>query len=280
MAAEKLTLNTSRVTKNELYMNYNNALDLKKKLSTQLNKISATLNKLNKVLNKAVNDETVKGSATWAKTVKTAAQGCLTQAKRAETKNKRLETKFNNDSLQFLEEVLGGKYGQVDQSISDLNINDVGNLDSKEVENILSNANVDTSTNSNGEVSGNISPGTNSTTHQGQSYNLTEEQRKEVIATVYSEASDKEGYMESDAMGVASTIANRADGNGGDMIDAINKGGYYGHSSSNAKYMSAMSNLDNVPQAMKDAVDRVLSGERNTTATQFTGNGTYNSFKA
>ena len=146
MAAEKIDLANSKVTKNELYMNYNNALALKKKLSTQLNKISATLNKLNKVLNKAITEETVKGSATWVKTIKTASSGCSMQAKRATEKNKRLENKFNNDSLQFLEEVLGGKYGQVDLAIGDLSQKEVENLEAEKVEKILTNANIDTST--------------------------------------------------------------------------------------------------------------------------------------
>ena len=120
MAAEKLTLNTSRVTKNELYMNYTSAIPLKRKMSKELTKIHNTLLKLNKTLNKAVSDETVKGNATWAKTIKTAATNCSNQAKYAESKRMRLDAKFDRDSELFVGEVLGGKYQQVDQSINEL----------------------------------------------------------------------------------------------------------------------------------------------------------------
>ena len=120
MAASKLSLNTSRVTKNELYMNYTSAVSLKRKMSKELTKISQTLNKLNKVLTKAISDETVKGKATWIKTVKAAATNCSKQAKLAESKRQKLDGKFDKDSEIFVGEVLGGKYQQVDQSINEI----------------------------------------------------------------------------------------------------------------------------------------------------------------
>ena len=127
-------------------------------------------------------------------------------------------------------------------------------------------------------VGGALSPGTIGTTYGATPYSLDPAARQELIALVYSEASERPDYLTSDTMGVTSTILNRLEnGYGSTIHDVISRGAFSGYG--NKKYRAAMANPGVVNPAMVAAVDSVLAGQRNTDALYFTGNGVYNKFR-
>ena len=128
-------------------------------------------------------------------------------------------------------------------------------------------------------IDGKISPGTLDETFNAQAYDFTDEERKMLYAIVYAEASEHADYVESDSMGVASVILNRIEDEKYDneikkVIAA--KGQFGGYK--NKKYQMAMNDPSIIPDEMKEAVDRVIAGERNTEGKHFLGKGNYNKF--
>ena len=132
-----------------------------------------------------------------------------------------------------------------------------------------------------GTVSGEISPGTKDTTFAGQRYQLDAQTMKELIATVYSEASESK-YLESDAMGVTSVILNRCEDGSGVFKNSV-KGVLFQDNqfegTTKTKFQEAMKDPSVVQPQMVDAINRVLNGERNTDALYFVGRNDYNEFR-
>ena len=130
-------------------------------------------------------------------------------------------------------------------------------------------------------VNGKISPGTNDETFPGQKYVLDDETKKELIAAVYSEASESD-YLESDAMGVTSVILNRCEDKSGIFENTVHNVIFQPtqfEGTTKTKYEEAMKDPSCVQPEMIDAINRVLNGERNTDALYFVGRNEYNEFR-
>lgn len=134
-----------------------------------------------------------------------------------------------------------------------------------------------------GQIAGSLSPGTMENTYAAQPYNLSDDEYKELCATVYAEAVEGSPYTVSDTMGVTSAVLNRVEsGNwgGNTVMDVISaKGQFSGYGYQNRKFAAAMNNPNIIPSEMREAIDRTLAGERNTIGFSFSGKGIYNSFR-
>ena len=138
------------------------------------------------------------------------------------------------------------------------------------------------------KINGALSPGTTENTFEAKKYTIDKnsEEYKQLVATVYAEASEDPNYIESDTMAVMSAILNRCDTEGfpDNIYDVISAGDgtrqqqFEGFSSSNEKHSNAYNDMSIVPDVMIEIIDRVLDGERNTKGVYFWGDGTKNSF--
>ena len=133
------------------------------------------------------------------------------------------------------------------------------------------------------KIKGKISPGSLETTYAAKPYKIDKnsEEYKQLVATVYAEASELPDYIESDTMGVVSTILNRVDSDRypDNILDVISaKGQFDGYNADNIKHKKAYDNINVVPQEMLNLIDRVLAGERNVKGYNFIGDGTKTHF--
>ena len=134
------------------------------------------------------------------------------------------------------------------------------------------------------KVNGTLSPGTIDKTFAANSYSIDKnsEEYKQLVATVYAEASSRPEYTESDTMGVVSAILNRVESDKypNNVYDVISqKNQFDGFKADNEKHKAAYNDMSVVPDEMITLIDRVLDGERNTNACSFLGDGVKNSFK-
>ena len=136
------------------------------------------------------------------------------------------------------------------------------------------------------KVNGSLSPGTTQTTFEGKSYTIDKnsEEYRQLVATVYAEASERPEYHESDTLGVMSAILNRVENDGypNSIYGVISEGNgsqFNGFKADNEKHKAAYNDMSVVPQETIDLIDRALAGERNTNAYSFVGDGVKNSFK-